>query len=227
MAYKRSAPNPIRILATTYRVSPETIPIPGVYLILDGSGTILYIGETEDINRTMNQFVTNQQHPIWTSGAKTVQYERIESDQERRAQKRALIGAHSPKCSTSESSAGVVDQQRSIIDPGAQFPTFSEFYAYRDLDALERASDLIGKASELALPLAPQLEDQIQVLRGAIDDVIQAERDYGDALLREYTRKMVAEDARRMASGKSPLRFKVGREEGGGEEGCPYCGNPY
>ena len=57
--------------------------------------------------------------------------------------------------------------------------------------------------------------------------MIQAERDYGDALLREYTRKMVAEDARRMASGKSPLRFKVGREEGGGEEGCPYCGNPY
>ena len=227
MAYKRSAPQPIRILATTYRVSPETIPIPGVYLLLDGPGTILYIGETEDINRTMNQFVTNQQHPIWTSGAKTVQYERIESDQERRARKRALIGAHSPKCNTGESPAGVVEQQRSIIDPDAQFPAFSEFYDQGNLDALERAAALIGKASELALPLAPPIGDPVRALRDAIDDVIQAELNYKEALHKEYTEKMMAEETRRMAGGERSWRFKSSREDQGGDEECPYCGNLY
>ena len=227
MAYKRSAPNPIRILATTYRVSPETIPIPGVYLILDGSGTILYIGETENINRTMNQFVTNQQHPIWTSGAKTIQYERIESAQERRAQKRALIGAHSPKCNTSESPAGVVEQQRSIIDPDAQFPAFSEFYDQGNLDTLERAAALIGKAGDLALPLAPQLEDPIQDLRSAINGVIQEKLGYKEALHKKYIEKMMAEETRRIAGGERPWRFKSSREDQGGDEECPYCGNLY
>lgn len=227
MAYKRSSPSPIRILATTYRVSPETIPTPGVYLILDGSGTILYIGETEDINRTMNQFVTNHQHPVWTSGAKNVQYERIESDQERRARKSFLIGAHNPKCNTSESLASVFGQQRPIIDQDSEFPTFSEFYDQSNLDALERAAALIGKAGELALPLAPQLEDPIQALRGAINGVIQAELGYKEALHKEYIEKMMAEETRRITGGERPWRFKSSREDQGGDEECPYCGNPY
>ena len=227
MAYKRSAPNSIRILATTYRVSPETIPIPGVYRILDGSGTILYIGETEDINRRMNQFVTNHQHPIWTSGAKNIQYERIESGPERRARKSFLIGAHSPKCNTGESLASVFGQRRPIIDQDSEFPAFSEFYDQRDLDALERAAALIGKAGELALPLAPQLEDPIQALSGAINGVIQAELDHKNTLHKEYIEKMMAEEARRIASGERPWRCKSSREDQGGDEECPYCGNLY
>ena len=151
MAYKRSIPNPIRVRATIYRASPETIPTPGAYLILDGSGSILYIGETEDINRRMNQFVTNPQHPIWTSGAKNVQYERIESGQERRARKSFLIGVHSPKCNTGESLASVFGQRRPIIDPDSEVPAFSEFYDPSNLDALERAAALIGKAGRASI----------------------------------------------------------------------------
>ena len=227
MAYKRSSPDSIRILATTYRESPETIPIPGVYLILDGSGTILYIGETENINRRMNQFVTNQQHCVWTNGAKNVQYERIGSGQERRARKSFLIGAHSPKCNTGESLASVFGLRLSTIRQDSEFPAFSEFYDQRDLDALERADALIYEASELALPLAPQLEDRIQALKGAINSVIQVERDYKDALHKEYIEKMTAEAARRMASGESPLRCRSNREDPGEDLKCPYCGNPY
>ena len=227
MAYKRSSPDSIRIVATIYRESPETIPTPGVYLILDRSGTILYIGETKNINRRMNQFVTNYKDRIWTNGAKDVQYERIESGQERRDRKNFLIGAHNPKCNTRESLASEFGNQQPTIGHDSELPTFSEFYDQRNLDALERAGALIDKASELAFLLAPQLQDPIQALRGAINGVIQAERRSKLALHEEYVEKLTAETARRIASGESPLRWRSHREEPGEDLECPYCGNPY
>lgn len=175
----------------------------------------------------MNQFITNQQHHIWTNGAKNVQFERIESGQERRARKSTLIGLHNPKCNTGKSLASEFGHRPLTIDPRPAPPPFSKFYDQHDLDALERAEDLMAKVAKLALPAAPQLEGPLHAVRSSIDDAIRAEVDYKHALYEEYIKMVAGEEDRRIANGESPFRFKHSRDDLGGEEGCPYCGNPY
>ena len=224
VAYRRSAPDSIRMLATIYKASAACVPIPGVYLILDGSGTILYVGEARDVYRRMHQFVSNPQHPVWEHGAKSVQYERIEYAPARRDRKQALIGTHRPKCNTEESVTTRVDGElRSTLGPYDEFPGFSEFYDDRDLEGLERASALVAKAAELVLPSAvPQLKETFQTLTEAIDAAIREEADYGATVYDAYREESVAEEGRRIAEGEHPLRLASDGDSG--EAGCPYCG---
>lgn len=222
--YRRSAPDSIRMLATIYKASAVCVPIPGVYLILDGSGTILYVGEARDVYRRMHQFVSNPQHPVWEHGAKSVQYERIEYAPARRDRKQALIGIHSPKCNSEESVSTRVDGElRSTPGPYDKFPGFSEFYDDRDREGLKRASALIAKAGELALPSAvPQLKETFQTLTEAIDDAIREEADCGAAVYDAYREASVAEEGRRITEEEKPLRLV---SDGDSDEAvCPYCG---
>ena len=115
------APSEIKTLASRYpgfsgRSAPllgmsagkalTYIPIPGVYQILDESRQVIYVGQSVDIYRRMNDYEQQKGHRIWSHGAKYVQYEIIPDVQKRLDREKFLIRTHRPICNQQHNPGG-------------------------------------------------------------------------------------------------------------------------
>ena len=83
--------------------------VPGEYRLRSESGTLLYLGETCDLNRRMREHVRSGKLPTGAGGKGTFEYmvaSSTSTSSSRRAHERAKIAQHAPPLNRSRGGEG-------------------------------------------------------------------------------------------------------------------------
>jgi predicted GIY-YIG superfamily endonuclease len=85
--------------STTYDFKDTTWnPVGAVYGVLSVANTVLYIGQTEDLKRRMDEHRADTVHCMQKRGAAKVIVEVISSEATRLSREKQLITEYSPPC---------------------------------------------------------------------------------------------------------------------------------
>lgn len=73
-------------------------PVPAVYVILNASQAVIYVGQTDDLKRRMDEHRRNSYHAMHRFHPVYVYVEIISNEAARRSRERQLIERYMPPC---------------------------------------------------------------------------------------------------------------------------------
>jgi len=81
---------------TTFAWDANWNEVAGVYMILDAQRRVIYVGETDNLKRRMDEHRTNTNHPMHSYKPTHVMFEAISNEVARKQREQVLIGEFSP-----------------------------------------------------------------------------------------------------------------------------------